>query len=106
MKLKTFKHNRIEECSLCNKVIRCEKDNWCSVLDFIGDKTERIKFYHRLCLTDLIIGKGRIIAQNFEDNLKKTWSNVIKKIKPMVNQMQNTDDKNKKEVVYEIKGAD
>lgn len=100
MKIKTFKHDKNEECNLCNKIIHTEKDYWTTLIDLDGEKMKSIKFYHQNCLNDLIKGKGRIIAKGFEDNLKKTLNSVGKQLGVMFNK-QNTDDK--KDIVVEIK---
>jgi hypothetical protein len=99
MKIKTFKHNKIEECNLCNKIINTEKDNWCSVIDLSGDKIDKTKFYHRFCLTDLIKGQGRVIAQNFEEKLKTMANGLLKGLK--INQTKD----NPQEVTFEIKNV-
>jgi len=78
MKSKTFKHEKIEECGLCGKIIKTEKDKWAAVIDYVGDETEKIKFYHRFCLTDLIKGQGKIITKNFEEKLKNITGNLLK----------------------------
>jgi hypothetical protein len=103
MKEKKFKHEKKEECALCQKVINTEKDNWVSLLDFTGDKQESLRFYHRFCLTDLIKGQGRIIAQNFEEKVKKMAGGLFKNIKPMMDKMNNNNNSKDKEVVYQLK---
>ena len=99
MKTKSFKHEKIESCSLCEKIIDTGKDNWVAVIDFKGEDYQGVKFYHRFCLTDLIKGQGRIIAQNFQEKVQKMTGGILKNIKSMVDN-SGTD---KKVEFYEIK---
>ena len=100
MKIKTFKHDKIEECILCKKIIHTDKDKWVALLDFDGDKNESVKFYHRFCLTDLINGQGRVIAKNFEDKLKKMAGGLMKNLQ--IKQNVSSDSKDK-EITFEVK---
>lgn len=78
--IKTFKHELLEECRLCHKVINTEKDDWVVLIDLKGIEIVKVKFYHRFCLTDLINGQGRVIAKNFEEKVKQTIGALLKGI--------------------------
>ena len=68
---KQFVHKLKEICKLCEKEIDTGKDEWVSLIDYIGNKQIAIGFFHKKCLQDLIQGKGEIIKQRFEDKLGK-----------------------------------
>ncbi|HEY0088230.1 MAG TPA: hypothetical protein VGB37_05265 [Candidatus Lokiarchaeia archaeon] len=97
MKTETFRHEKIEECNLCNKIIKTEKDNWVAVIDFFGDKLDKLKFYHQFCLTDLIRGQGKIITKNFTEKVNAVVRGLLKGI-------PKTND-NKTMEVFEIKNG-
>jgi len=96
---KKFKHEILEVCSLCDRVIHTDKDKWCSLIDFSGNDVTNKKFYHQFCFKDLIEGQGKVITKNFKEKVNSTIANLMKGINQQVG--KNTDDK--KEIIVEIK---
>jgi hypothetical protein len=99
MKNKNFNHKDFEECCLCNKEINTLIEKWIALVDFDKDKIEKLKFYHRFCLNDLLLGQGKVISSNFQDEVKKAIGSLLKNIKPAVDNLRE----NSEEKVFEIK---
>jgi len=66
---KEFEHEKIETCRLCKKQIDTDTDNWNVLIDYSGKNQRVIGFTHVRCLTDLIKGEGKIIAEKFQNRL-------------------------------------
>ncbi len=98
---KKFKHEKVETCSLCEKVIHTDKDKWVSLIDLTGSNISSVKFYHQFCFTDLIKGKGKVIEKNFTTKVNTIVQNLMKGINT---QLGDGSQKNPdKKEVYEIR---
>jgi len=78
--IKEFQHNVRELCGLCDKEILTDKDRWVALIDYEGKEELKEAFYHRVCLTDLIRGKGKIIAEKFKKNVMGAARNIFSRI--------------------------
>lgn len=85
---KKFSHNPNELCGLCHKKIDTKVDKWVSVVDLDGKKVSVVKFYHNLCLNDLIKGKGQLIRENFQNKLKQFTKNMLDSSKQSPEKLQ------------------
>lgn len=45
LRMKKFKHNKIEQCKISKKDINTEKERYCIILDCHGEIIEGIGFY-------------------------------------------------------------
>lgn len=82
MENKKFKHNEVEVCNLCSKDIATTIDEWCSLIDFKGKNQKNIKFYHNVCLRDLIQGQSKVIEHNFKEKVNTMIHNLLGKDMP------------------------
>jgi len=91
----------MEKCSLCDKNINTQKDDWVALIDYQGKKMYAVKFYHNICLSDLLKGKGKIIEDNFKKEMNNMFGGVMKKIQPIMQQISSNVKSNG--TIYDIK---
>jgi len=78
---KKFEHEEIEICILCGRGIATDMDGWVALIDYEGEKQDKIGFYHRNCLDDLIKGKGEVIQQKFRQSLGNVVGGMLNRLK-------------------------
>lgn len=83
MKIKKFKHEKVETCRLCKKEIYTDKQKWCVLIDYDCDERIGIGFYHILCLQDLIKGKVKVIEERWKEQLKGFVGNIFSRLRPV-----------------------
>lgn len=77
IRMKTFKHNKIETCKITGKPIDTQKEKYAILLDCEGDVIGSIGFYKADILEDLINKKGELIQKQIMSNALQGAKSVL-----------------------------
>ena len=77
IRMKKFKHKKIEICKISKKPIDTQKSRYCIILDCNGDDIEDIGFYKTDILRDLLLKNGERVAKAVTGNIINTAQSML-----------------------------
>lgn len=80
IRMKKFKHKRVEICKITKKDIDTKKDRYSIILDCEGDIINEIAFYKTDILRDLLLMKGERVAKQLQSNIMNQARDMLESI--------------------------
>ncbi len=80
LRMKKFKHKRVEICKITGKDIDTKKDRYSIILHCEGDIINEIEFYKTDILRDLLLNKGERVAKQIQSNIMNQAKEMLESI--------------------------